>query len=93
MKNLCLQIYIELAPPNLFSLFNVPFKFEIGYTNFALAGGLDSSLITALVVECAKEQGLKYPIQTFSVGMDDSSPDVLAARKVLLQKNYFAIYL
>ena len=63
------------------------FKFKISYINLALAGGLDSSLITALVVECAKEQGLKYPIQTFSVGMDDS-PDVLAARKVLSEHKY-----
>eukprot|EP00117_Sycon_ciliatum_P018494 scpid48471/ scgid17079/ Asparagine synthetase [glutamine-hydrolyzing]; Glutamine-dependent asparagine synthetase len=46
-----------------------------------LSGGLDSSLVTALMVECAKEQGLSYPIQTFSIGME-GSPDVLAARKV-----------
>lgn len=46
-----------------------------------LSGGLDSSLITALVVECAKEEELKYPVQTFSIGLDDS-PDVMAARKV-----------
>ena len=51
-----------------------------------LSGGLDSSLITGLVVQCAKELGLKYPIQTFSVGMDDS-PDIIAARKVNL--HYF----
>ncbi|KAK7069534.1 hypothetical protein SK128_021872 [Halocaridina rubra] len=46
-----------------------------------LSGGLDSSLIAGLVVECAKELGLSYPIQTFSIGMEDS-PDVIAARKV-----------
>ncbi|XP_068215032.1 asparagine synthetase [glutamine-hydrolyzing] [Palaemon carinicauda] len=46
-----------------------------------LSGGLDSSLIAALVVECAKELELSYPIQTFSVGMADS-PDVIAAEKV-----------
>ncbi len=46
------------------------------------AGGLDSSLVTALVVQCAKEQGLEYPVQTFSIGMDGDSPDIIAARKV-----------
>lgn len=46
-----------------------------------LSGGLDSSLIAALVVECAKEERLSYPIQTFSIGME-GSPDIEAARKV-----------
>ena len=46
-----------------------------------LSGGLDSSLVTALVVKFAKELGLDYPIQTFSVGME-GSPDLVAAKKV-----------
>lgn len=46
-----------------------------------LSGGLDSSLVAALLLKLAKEEGLSYPIQTFSVGME-GSPDVLAARKV-----------
>ena len=46
-----------------------------------LSGGLDSSLVTALVVKCAKEMGLDYPIQTFSIGMDES-PDLVAAKRV-----------
>ena len=46
-----------------------------------LSGGLDSSLVAALLVECAKEANLSYPIQTFSIGME-GSPDVMAARKV-----------
>lgn len=50
-----------------------------------LSGGLDSSLIAALTVQEARRQGITYPIQTFSIGMDDESPDLLAARKV----NYF----
>lgn len=45
-----------------------------------LSGGLDSSLISALVVKHSKD--LPYKLQTFSIGMEDS-PDVLAARKVL----------
>ena len=45
------------------------------------AGGLDSSLIAALVVKLAKESGIQYPIQTYSIGME-GSPDVMAARKV-----------
>lgn len=46
-----------------------------------LSGGLDSSLITGLVVQMARKMNLKYPIQTFSIGME-GSPDVAAARKV-----------
>ncbi|XP_053302190.1 asparagine synthetase [glutamine-hydrolyzing] isoform X2 [Pleuronectes platessa] len=46
-----------------------------------LSGGLDSSLVAATLVKLAKEQELEYPIQTFSIGSEDS-PDVLAARKV-----------
>lgn len=37
--------------------------------------------MAALFVRKAKEIGLKYPIQTFSIGMENS-PDLLAARKV-----------
>lgn len=44
-------------------------------------GGLDSSLVAALVVQTAKEEGINYPIQTFSTGMP-GSPDLAAARKV-----------
>ncbi|KAJ1101227.1 hypothetical protein NDU88_006299 [Pleurodeles waltl] len=46
-----------------------------------LSGGLDSSLVSALLMKLSKESGIKYPLQTFSVGMEDS-PDILAARKV-----------
>lgn len=47
-----------------------------------LSGGLDSSLISGLLVQEARRAGINYPIQTFSIGMGDESPDVLAARKV-----------
>lgn len=53
-----------------------------------LSGGLDSSLITALVVKHAKELHLPYNIQTFSIGME-GSPDVLAARKVCFLTDFF----
>ncbi|XP_013193779.1 asparagine synthetase [glutamine-hydrolyzing] isoform X2 [Amyelois transitella] len=46
-----------------------------------LSGGLDSSLVAALVVKLAKEEKLPYKIQTFAIGMGDS-PDLIAARKV-----------
>ncbi|KTF77369.1 hypothetical protein cypCar_00016394 [Cyprinus carpio] len=45
-----------------------------------LSGGLDSSLVAATLVKLAKEEELPYPIQTFSIGAEDS-PDVAAARK------------
>ncbi|XP_013393300.1 asparagine synthetase [glutamine-hydrolyzing]-like [Lingula anatina] len=46
-----------------------------------LSGGLDSSLVTALVVKNAKEMGIKYKIRTFATGMLGST-DIKAARKV-----------
>lgn len=44
-------------------------------------GGLDSSLVAATLVKLAKEEKLPYPLQTFSIGSEDS-PDIIAARKV-----------
>ncbi|XP_048849936.1 asparagine synthetase [glutamine-hydrolyzing] [Brienomyrus brachyistius] len=46
-----------------------------------LSGGLDSSLVAATLMKLAKEEDIKYKIQTFSIGAEDS-PDILAARKV-----------
>jgi len=46
-----------------------------------LSGGLDSSLIAALLVKQAKEHNLSYKIQSFAIGMGDS-PDIIAARQV-----------
>ncbi|XP_036421825.1 asparagine synthetase [glutamine-hydrolyzing]-like [Colossoma macropomum] len=46
-----------------------------------LSGGLDSSLVAATLVKLAKETELQYPVQTFSIGAEDS-PDAIAARKV-----------
>ena len=44
-----------------------------------LSGGLDSSLVTALLVQCLTEVGCDYKVQTFSIGMEDST-DLKAAR-------------
>ncbi|KAL0105602.1 hypothetical protein PUN28_015830 [Cardiocondyla obscurior] len=46
-----------------------------------LSGGLDSSLVAALLVKHAKEYNLPYKIQTFAIGMGDG-PDIVAARQV-----------
>lgn len=46
-----------------------------------LSGGLDSSLIAALLVKEAKKANLPYKIQSFACGMGDS-PDIRAAREV-----------
>ncbi|XP_011881317.1 PREDICTED: asparagine synthetase [glutamine-hydrolyzing] [Vollenhovia emeryi] len=46
-----------------------------------LSGGLDSSLVAALLVKHAKKYNLSYKIQSFAIGMDDS-PDIVAARQV-----------
>lgn len=47
-----------------------------------LSGGLDSSLITSLVVKIAQETGHHAPIKTFSIGINKDVPDLVAARKV-----------
>ena len=47
-----------------------------------LSGGLDSSLITSLVVKLAQELGHDVPIKTFSIGINKDVPDLVAARKV-----------
>ena len=44
-----------------------------------LSGGVDSSLVTALLVQCLTEVGCDYKVQTFSIGMEDST-DLKAAR-------------
>lgn len=46
-----------------------------------LAGGLDSSLVAAVLLKLMKEINVNYPLQTFAIGMENS-PDLLAARKV-----------
>lgn len=46
-----------------------------------LSGGLDSSLVAALLVKQTKEHNLPYKIQSFAIGMGDS-PDIIAARQV-----------
>lgn len=46
-----------------------------------LSGGLDSSLVAALLMKHAKEHSLPYKIQSFAIGMGDS-PDIIAARQV-----------
>jgi|UniRef100_A0A6C0ALN6 asparagine synthase (glutamine-hydrolysing) len=47
-----------------------------------LSGGLDSSLITSLVVSLAKSMGYNKKIKTFSIGVNESVPDLIAAREV-----------
>ncbi|XP_059490741.1 asparagine synthetase [glutamine-hydrolyzing] [Neocloeon triangulifer] len=47
-----------------------------------LSGGLDSSLVAALLVKLAKDAGVQYKVQTFSIGMGEESPDLVAARRV-----------
>lgn len=46
-----------------------------------LSGGLDSSLVAALLMKQAKKHNLPYKIQSFAIGMGDS-PDIVAAKQV-----------
>ncbi|KOX69818.1 Asparagine synthetase [glutamine-hydrolyzing] [Melipona quadrifasciata] len=56
-----------------------------------LSGGLDSSLIAALLVKHAKEANLPYKIKSFAIGMGDS-PDIIAARQYLKNKYKFLYF-
>jgi asparagine synthase (glutamine-hydrolysing) len=59
-----------------------------------LSGGLDSSLISSLVVKLAREMGYGEPIKTFSIGLNSEVPDLVAARKVAtyLHTNHHEYY-
>uniref|UniRef100_H2Y469 Asparagine synthetase [glutamine-hydrolyzing] n=1 Tax=Ciona savignyi TaxID=51511 RepID=H2Y469_CIOSA len=46
------------------------------------SGGLDSSVVAALTAQKLKEHGVAEPLQTFTIGMNSDSTDVIAARKV-----------
>lgn len=45
-----------------------------------LSGGLDSSLTSAITARIFKEQGME--LHSFSIGLDATAPDTVAARKV-----------
>jgi asparagine synthase (glutamine-hydrolysing) len=47
-----------------------------------LSGGLDSSIISSLVVSIADELDYDQKIKTFSIGVKEDVPDLIAARKV-----------
>ncbi|XP_075256540.1 asparagine synthetase [glutamine-hydrolyzing]-like isoform X2 [Convolutriloba macropyga] len=47
-----------------------------------LSGGLDSSLICALVKKQMSKWGCNYPLETFAIGLDKNSSDLCAAQKV-----------
>lgn len=47
-----------------------------------LSGGLDSSIIASLCVKNAKALGYGKRIKTFSIGIDSTVPDLVAARRV-----------
>lgn len=47
-----------------------------------LSGGLDSSLICGILVNELKKIDPNYQIQTFCIGMDKDSTDIIAAKKV-----------
>ena len=59
-----------------------------------LSGGLDSSLIAALVCKIAKQLGYTKKIKTFSIGITPNSPDVKAAKKVseFLGSEHYTFY-
>lgn len=80
--------FIELSPSNTLENIRKLFSSSIEKRLMAdrkigclLSGGLDSSLVAAVLVKFSKEYNLPYKIQSFAIGMEDS-PDVQAARQV-----------
>jgi len=47
-----------------------------------LSGGLDSSLVCALVKQHMAIWGFEYDLETFAIGLDKNSTDLVAAQKV-----------
>lgn len=47
-----------------------------------LSGGLDSSLIASITTKLCKEMGYNKKIKTFSIGVNENAPDLVAARYV-----------
>ncbi len=47
-----------------------------------LSGGLDSSLVSALVKQQMPKWGCHYELETFAIGLDKNSTDLVAAQKV-----------
>lgn len=47
-----------------------------------LSGGLDSSVIASLVVSIASDLGYDKRVKTFSIGVNETVPDLVAARRV-----------
>ena len=45
-----------------------------------LSGGLDSSLVSAIAARKMKE--LDLPLRSFSIGLDENAPDLVAARQI-----------
>jgi len=54
---------------------------EVPY-GILLSGGLDSSLVAAVATRHARAEGLLAPMASFSIGLKDQSPDLVAARNV-----------
>lgn len=48
-----------------------------------LSGGLDSSLVSAIAVRKMRDSG--HPLRSFSIGLDENAPDLVAARKLAAQ--------
>ena len=48
-----------------------------------LSGGLDSSLVSAIAMRKMREQG--QTLKSFSIGLDENAPDLVAARKLATQ--------
>ncbi|MGM0932226.1 MAG: asparagine synthase B [Bacteroidota bacterium] len=57
-----------------------------------LSGGLDSSLTSSIAARLMKDSGQK--LHSFSIGLDESAPDLVAARKVakFLKTEHHEIY-
>ena len=81
------QVFNDYTYDNILSIVRISLEFSVRNRmqserslGALLSGGLDSSLICGIASKILSEKGER--LNTFSIGMDEDSPDILNARKV-----------
>ena len=80
-KNIIMENIRNLLSNSIRSQLKDVVDFNVDF-GVLLSGGLDSSLISSLVVSICQELGYTKRVKTFSIGVDKDVPDLVSARTV-----------